>query len=246
MKSETKKVGAKWGFGMALVKPHIQNSRNEACEALLSLLDMESFPESGKKYLEPISIVQGLFNRTVFENQWDWFTVCAQLGYPSRNIAQKIADNLRRMRSSIKSCDLKEFNQAKNNLSRLPTRTCLNVFLGLARIVSDSDSGWIYILSTREWKDVLKIGMTTRSVEQRVQEINRATGVAIPFGVRRCWHVHNPQLLEKLAHQALTPFRIRDDREFFHINHAKAMKILNSVISDSGCEIKTLKTVSNC
>jgi len=59
------------------------------------------------------------------------------------------------------------------------------------------------VLSTREQPDFLKIGMTTRTVEERVREINTATGVLIPFGVRRCWRVMDPSRSEKLIHSAL-------------------------------------------
>lgn len=75
---------------------------------------------------------------------------------------------------------------AKAKLMRLPVARCLSVFLGQAHIVDEPGCGWIYILSTRELPDLLKIGMTTRRIELRVQEINGATEVAIPFGVRRC------------------------------------------------------------
>ena len=98
---------------------------------------------------------------------------------------------------------------------RLPTRRYLAVFLGLARIIDEMDAGWIYILSTRELNDLLKIGMTMRTVEARAQEINSATGVAVPFGARRCWRVSDPHRAEKIVHTALAAYRIRTDREFF-------------------------------
>ena len=230
---------------MAPPKPKIQNVREKFCETLLILLEVGRIPEPEDRNLEPISVVKGLFNRTVKEDQWDWFTVCAQLGYPSRRIARLIANELSCLRSSIKHGDLTQFNNARINLRRLPTQKCLSVFLGHVQIASDPNAGWIYVLSTRELKELLKIGMTTRSVEQRVQEINRATGVAIPFGVRRCWRVRNPELIERLAHKALASFRFREDREFFRVPFQTAVEILNSVVANSECEIKTLDAISS-
>ena len=240
----TKKVAEKWGFGMAPPKAKVQSARIYGCEKLLTLLEVGRVPEPEKNNLEPISIVKSLFNRAVRADQWDWFTVCAQLGYPSRRIARVIANELSCLRSSIKDGDITQFNNARIALRRLPTRRCLSIFLGRAQIASDPNAGWIYVLSTREFKELLKIGMTTRSVELRVQEINRATGVAIPFGVRRCWHVRNPKLIEKLAHQALASFRFREDREFFRVRFHTAVETLNSVVADSECEIKTLDAIS--
>lgn len=196
---ETQRVTEKWGFGMAPPKPKTQNYREKCCETLMSLLEVGQIPEPEDQNLEPISVVKGLFNRTAKEDQWDWFSVCAQLGYPSRRIARLIANELSCLRSSIKHGDVTHFNNARANLRRLPTRKCLSIFLGRAQIASDPNAGWLYVLSTRELKELLKIGMTTRSVEQRVQEINRATGVAIPFGVRRCWHVCNPGLNRRIG-----------------------------------------------
>jgi hypothetical protein len=118
------------------------------------------------------------------------------------------------------------------------------VFLGEAEIVSEKDSGWIYILSTRELRDLLKIGMTTRTVEMRAREINAATGVAIPFGVRRCWRVSNPGSAEKIVHTALNMYRLRTDREFCRTDFLTAAKLTQESITKSGLEIRTLNALA--
>lgn len=118
------------------------------------------------------------------------------------------------------------------------------MFGGKARIVEEPGAGWVYILSTREHPDLLKIGMTTRTVEQRVSEINGATGVAIPFGVRRCWRVSDPQKAERLIHTTLAEHRLRNDREFFRVRYADAAKILDNEIRLSGLEIRTLNALA--
>jgi hypothetical protein len=51
----------------------------------------------------------------------------------------------------------------------------------------DEDGGFVYILSTRELPELLKIGFTTKSPEVRVKAINSATGVIIPWAVRYAW-----------------------------------------------------------
>jgi hypothetical protein len=103
------------------------------------------------------------------------------------------------------------------SIKRFPLKKCFSLFLEKTKIRDELNAGWIYLLSTREQPNYLKIGMTTRTVEERVREINSATGVLIPFGVRRCWRVMEPSRSEKLVHSALKQYRIRDDREFFSV-----------------------------
>ena len=234
------KIAEKWGFGMAPPKLETRSARRAACETFLGVLKSPAMPAATEELLAAISTVKGLFNRVVQEDQWDWFTVAAQLGYPSRRIARVIAQESTRMRTAISRCDEAAFADSRVKLLRLPTRRCLAVEAGRARIKDERGAGWLYVLSTRESPTLLKVGMTTRSVEERVKEINGATGVAIPFGVRRCWRVVDPQAAEKLAHQALDEFRVRNDREFFQLHFRDAVKRLDGAVRESGLQIRTL------
>ena len=239
-----RKVSEKWGFGMAPPKVKTQRNRDEACTNLLEVLCSRQLPDPDEHVLEMVSIVKGLFNRIVREDQWDWFTVSGQLGYPSRRISDIIAKELTSFRTAIKSQNAIAFWNAQTNLCRLPTRRCLSVFLRHTTIADEPNAGWIYILSTRELPDLLKIGMTTRSVVQRAHEINSATGVALPFGVRRCWRVSDPAKAEKQVHKALQEFRLRDDREFFRVSFHTAVKNIDAVIRESFLEIRTLDALA--
>jgi hypothetical protein len=169
-----------------------------------------------------------------------WFTVAGQLGYPSPRVAAVIASELSELRSAIKVSDDHAFATARTNLLRLPLRRCLSVFLRQANIADEPGGGWVYILSTREIPDLLKIGMTTRTVEERAREINSSTGVAIPFGVRRCWRVSDPARAESTVHGALAEYRIRGDREFFRIEFREAARSLEAVLRHSGLVLRTL------
>jgi hypothetical protein len=111
--------------------------------------------------------------------------------------------------------------------------------------MDESGAGWIYILSTRELRDLLKIGMTTRTVELRVQEINGATGVATPFGVRRCWRVSDPQQVEKVVHAAVAVHRVRADREFFRADFRVIASVVHDAIQRTGLEIRTLNALAS-
>lgn len=80
--------------------------------------------------------------------------------------------------------------------------------------------------------DVLKIGMTTRDVVVRAREINSATGVLYPLGVRKVFKVHDAHSAEKAIHKALAEYRIRDDREFFKIGFQDACGKIEKLIAD--------------
>jgi hypothetical protein len=112
------------------------------------------------------------------------------------------------------------------------------VFLSLRDSEENSESvGKIYILSTRESRDVLKIGYTNRTVEERVKEINSATGVLIPYGVRAMWIVKSAKEIEAELHNLLSPFRIRQDREFFQMDFLDAFKFISGYIREKREEL---------
>jgi T5orf172 domain len=108
----------------------------------------------------------------------------------------------------------------------------------------EPNAGWVYILATREAPLFLKIGMTTRSVEERVREINSATGVLVPFGIWRCWRVMQPAKAEKLVHTTLAGFRVRGDREFFAVEVSEAGKRISQVLEDAELSLRTLDNLA--
>ena len=236
-------VSEKWGFGMAPPKHHTNVVRHSACVTFLESIASTELPAADDELLERLSTVKGLFNRVAKQDQWDWFTVAGQLGHPSPRIARVIADEIYNFRSGIRDTDVDAFRKARSSLLRLPTKLCVSAFLGQLRIRNEPGAGWIYILSTREIRDLLKIGMTMRTVEERAREINAATGVAIPFGVRRCWRVLGPQRAESLVHDALAKFRIRNDREFFRVDFISAAKLVTELLGAAGLEIRTLQAL---
>src|ERR1700723_1110950 len=75
-------------------------------------------------------------------------------------------------------------------------------------------------------------------------EINRASGVAVPFGVRRCWRVSDPHRAEKIVHTALAAYRIRTDREFFRTDFKIAAQIAQETIAGASLEIRTLNALA--
>lgn len=238
-------IHEKWGFGMAPPKRNTMVERRAAVRRVLELVAARSLPVGSAETFDALSTTKGMFTRIYKEDQWDWFTVMGQLGYPSRDLAKAISEEISHFRSALRDGLETDFRTSQTNLHRLPARKCLKVFLGDLVIREEAEAGWLYVLSNREYRDLLKIGMTTRSVELRAAEINQATGVAIPFGVRRCWRVRNPAAVERAAHASLSDARVRGDREFFRIDFFEAARRLNVLMKEGGYEIRTLGNLSS-
>jgi|SRR5207247_7324472 len=76
---------------------------------------------------------------------------------------------------------------------------------------------------------LLKIGCTTRSVEERVQELNAATGVPVPFVVEAVFPSIAPLEDEARVHEWLKKARLVG-REFFEIDLQDAVAAIQSVV----------------
>jgi hypothetical protein len=177
-----------WGFGLAPPKPETQAARKAASTAVLDMLEHHRELSSHAADLETLSTVKGLFNRVYRQDQWDWFTVRAQLGHPSGSLCSKIADSIGNLRAAIRDDDSAEMLRWRSELRRMPARKCLMVYLGKMTIADEAGAGWVYVLSTREIKDLLKIGMTTQTVPERAR--NKQSD-------RRCYSIRRARLLAR-------------------------------------------------
>ena len=225
------RIQQKWGFGMAPTKPPLQEKRLMWVENVLGILVGNTFREDSP---EAVSEVKGLFNRVLRQDQWDWFTVFQQLGCPGRIKCKNIAHSLVDLRHVVTGkCD-RNLSEITAHLLELNADRYLNLFL--EKETSERESEKIYILSTREQPKILKIGFTTRSVVERVNGINAATGVLVPFGVRAVWSVKQAHEIEKKLHANLSEYRIRADREFFGVAFHTAFKLINRLLIEARIE----------
>ena len=87
--------------------------------------------------------------------------------------------------------------------------------------------GVVYVLSNRHQKGLIKVGMTTKGVEERAKELS-TTGVAGEFKVLAVFPSHRPAADEKKAHKKLRTRR--EDGEFFSIEPAKAITKIRSAL----------------
>lgn len=107
-------------------------------------------------------------------------------------------------------------------------------------------SGYVYILSNPSIKGI-KIGLTERKVEERIKELNRATGVPTAFKIE--YQVATPDCyrLERAMHKHYSKKRINNRREFFKLPVWRArrrLKLENAKIT--GIETITFKFVLVC
>jgi hypothetical protein len=95
---------------------------------------------------------------------------------------------------------------------------------------SEFTTGHIYILQNTSVPGVYKIGFTERSVADRVNEINSATGVISPWQIRDFWFTQNPYLVEQEIHRRLEEYRVEDNREGFAVNFMVARDVIFEVL----------------
>lgn len=221
---------------MAPVKPATQESREKSVRSLLTFLS-GGRNQSTATLLESVSEVKGLFNRVARADQWDWFTVWLQLGRPSpTKLAPYIATALGQLRKALVKGDHTLSEVILGRLNDKSTQRCLRSFLEPHESPHAAGRGYVYVLSTRETPGLLKIGYTNRDIVTRVNEINRATGVVYPYGVRALWVVSDAADVERQVHDLLGEYRVRKDREFFAMEFGMAVREITRLLKSRDIE----------
>lgn len=98
--------------------------------------------------------------------------------------------------------------------------------------------GYVYILVSSQQIGICKIGSTERTPEERLTEINRATGVIIPWRLYDAVPCKAPRSVELLVHKILAESRINRRKEGFAVNPEVAQRIILKVISDNSQEFE--------
>ena len=90
---------------------------------------------------------------------------------------------------------------------------------------------YVYILSNSSMPGIVKIGHTTRTVHDRVKEINASPGVIFPWEVRFTYKCPNGRMLEEEIHSHLQEMGLRPNkrREGFTIDVTDAIKIVEEL-----------------
>jgi hypothetical protein len=94
--------------------------------------------------------------------------------------------------------------------------------------------GYLYIFSNRAMPNLLKVGYTTRTVEERIRELS-TTGVPGVFVAEFYCEIDNAPGLEKAVHSRLSSHRY--DKEFFRCNVELAVRVSKETLLEKGYSV---------
>lgn len=104
-----------------------------------------------------------------------------------------------------------------------------NVEITISKTASQN-KGYIYLLRNAAHElDVFKIGLTTKTVEERAKQLS-GTPSPDQFLIINRWAVQDCVLAEKLIHEKLDNYRLNSKREFFKIKLEDAIKEIIPII----------------
>ena len=97
----------------------------------------------------------------------------------------------------------------------------------------------VYILTNECMPDLIKIGRTSRDLEERIKELSRHAGVPTPF---ECYYAvdvggEHFENLEEGMHKELAKYRISQKREFFKTTPENAKHCLKIAEAMGGKEV---------
>ncbi len=90
--------------------------------------------------------------------------------------------------------------------------------------------GYIYILSNSAMQGLLKIGITSRDVRERVTQLSAATGVPRPFEIKYYCLTRDPDEIERSIREHFSSRRAGRKKEFFEISLLEAVQFIDSII----------------
>jgi len=97
--------------------------------------------------------------------------------------------------------------------------------------------GYLYILECSNQPGICKIGMTERTPNERLKEINGGTGVIVPWMLTAAYPCKAPRAVEKLVHLELQKYRINLHKEGFNITSRMAKETIERVIKSNKAEL---------
>ncbi|HEA66602.1 MAG TPA: hypothetical protein ENI07_07270 [Desulfobacterales bacterium] len=99
-------------------------------------------------------------------------------------------------------------------------------------------NGYIYILTHSRMPGLVKIGLTTTTVAQRVTEINASAGVPGKFKEFCSFLVSDPERIESVVHRKLRAFRLVTSKEFFELKPSVAKQYVGQIIEEAEFGVK--------
>jgi hypothetical protein len=88
--------------------------------------------------------------------------------------------------------------------------------------------GWVYVISNESMPGIVKVGFTLKDPAACAAELAH-TGNPLPYQVDYEVLVHDPQAVERAAHEALNEIRVSGDREWFRCTTQKAVDAIRAI-----------------
>lgn len=98
--------------------------------------------------------------------------------------------------------------------------------------------GWIYLAKNEHMPAVVKIGFTTRTAEEQVQELSSSSGVPGSFWLAGSWQIEHADHVEEILLSELGRYRV-EDRGFFLLDVQKARSAIELLLINN-TELKSL------
>jgi len=88
---------------------------------------------------------------------------------------------------------------------------------------------YVYVLVNKSVPNMVKIGMTKLTPDERARQISAATGVATPWIPVYSFQCYRSDLLETEVHYHLREYRVTKNREMFEVDSYTAQKVIEEL-----------------
>ncbi len=88
---------------------------------------------------------------------------------------------------------------------------------------------YVYVLVNKSVPNMVKIGMTTNTPDERARQISSATGVAMPWVPVYSYKCYRSDLLEDEVHEYFKEYRVNTHREMFAVDSYTAQKAIEEL-----------------
>lgn len=95
-------------------------------------------------------------------------------------------------------------------------------------VVITGKEGFVYLLKCPEYDSVYKIGMTKRTPEKRLKELNSATSRVAPMELIHKVYVEDCHKMEKDLHCIFRRNRIYINKEYFNVDSKEVIISMNN------------------
>ncbi len=116
-------------------------------------------------------------------------------------------------------------------IAELRCSHCEQVLCNLVPII-----GVVYVLSNPSMPGIVKIGQTSRKIDERLRELSISTGVPQPFVREALFSSANPINDEQTIHNRLSAARVSGNREFFRFSPMEAVDAIRKILGRSPFE----------